>query len=139
MGYATFAIFLCGAAGSLAGGFLADGLVNRGYDRGRVAKTMLSLSGLVAALSLLVLPLYVPTLIFGAEAARRGAEGLPEAPALQPVRASRAAAERAERAVTCRVRMVWRLPVKWCGGWRTSAVTTTSGLRWWSRAARGGG
>ena len=56
MGYATFAIFLCGAAGSLAGGFLADGLVNRGYDRGRVAKTMLSLSGLVAALSLLVLP-----------------------------------------------------------------------------------
>jgi heme exporter protein B len=27
-------------------------------------------------LSLLVLPLYVPTLIFGAEAARRGAEGL---------------------------------------------------------------
>jgi heme exporter protein B len=30
-------------------------------------------------LSLLVLPLYVPTLIFGAEAARRGAEGLPVA------------------------------------------------------------
>ncbi|SDX97223.1 heme exporter protein CcmB [Citreimonas salinaria] len=28
-------------------------------------------------LSLLVLPLYVPTLIFGAEVARRGAEGLP--------------------------------------------------------------
>ena len=28
-------------------------------------------------LSLLVLPLYVPTLIFGAEAVRRGAEGLP--------------------------------------------------------------
>ncbi|KMW56229.1 ABC transporter involved in cytochrome c biogenesis, CcmB subunit [Candidatus Rhodobacter oscarellae] len=28
-------------------------------------------------LSLLVLPLYVPTLIYGAEAARRGAEGLP--------------------------------------------------------------
>jgi heme exporter protein B len=27
-------------------------------------------------LSLLVLPLYVPTLIFGAEVARRGAEGL---------------------------------------------------------------
>lgn len=27
-------------------------------------------------LSLLVLPLYVPTLIFGAEAVRRGAEGL---------------------------------------------------------------
>ena len=27
-------------------------------------------------LSLLVLPLYVPTLIYGAEAARRGAEGL---------------------------------------------------------------
>lgn len=34
-------------------------------------------------LSLLVLPLYVPTLIFGAEAVRRGAEGLdPTAPAL---------------------------------------------------------
>lgn len=30
-------------------------------------------------LSLLVLPLYVPTLIYGAEAARRGAEGLPVA------------------------------------------------------------
>ncbi len=30
-------------------------------------------------LSLLVLPLYVPTLIFGAEAVRRGAEGLPAA------------------------------------------------------------
>jgi heme exporter protein B len=30
-------------------------------------------------LSLLVLPLYVPTLILGAEAARRGAEGLPAA------------------------------------------------------------
>jgi heme exporter protein B len=27
-------------------------------------------------LSLIVLPLYVPTLIFGAEAVRRGAEGL---------------------------------------------------------------
>ena len=34
-------------------------------------------------LSLLVLPLYVPTLIFGAEAVRRGAEGLdPETPLL---------------------------------------------------------
>lgn len=30
-------------------------------------------------LSLLVLPLYIPTLIFGAECARRGAEGLPTA------------------------------------------------------------
>ncbi|XDA99891.1 heme exporter protein CcmB [Sulfitobacter sp. LCG007] len=30
-------------------------------------------------LSLLVLPLYVPTLIFGAEVARRGAEGIPAA------------------------------------------------------------
>ncbi len=30
-------------------------------------------------MSLLVLPLYVPTLIFGAEAVRRGAEGLPTA------------------------------------------------------------
>ena len=30
-------------------------------------------------LSLIVLPLYVPVLIFGAEAARRGAEGLPAA------------------------------------------------------------
>ncbi|WP_113913455.1 heme exporter protein CcmB [Roseovarius dicentrarchi] len=33
-------------------------------------------------MSLLVLPLYVPTLIFGAEAARRGAEGLEYAPPL---------------------------------------------------------
>jgi heme exporter protein B len=33
-------------------------------------------------LSLLVLPLYVPTLIYGAEAARRGAEGLDPTTAL---------------------------------------------------------
>lgn len=33
-------------------------------------------------LSLLVLPLYIPTLIFGAEVARRGAEGLASGPAL---------------------------------------------------------
>lgn len=33
-------------------------------------------------LSLLVLPLYVPTLIFGAEVVRRGAAGLPAAPPL---------------------------------------------------------
>ncbi|EYD71635.1 heme exporter protein CcmB [Limimaricola hongkongensis] len=33
-------------------------------------------------LSLIVLPLYVPVLIFGAEAARRGAEGLPAATSL---------------------------------------------------------
>ena len=38
-------------------------------------------------LSLLVLPLYVPTLIFGAEAARRGAEGLPALPVLLMVAA----------------------------------------------------
>jgi len=38
-------------------------------------------------LSLLVLPLYVPTLIFGAEAARRGAEGLPALPILLMVAA----------------------------------------------------
>lgn len=56
MGYATFVIFLCGAAGSLTGGFLADALVSRGHRRGRVAKTMLTLSGLVAVVSLLVLP-----------------------------------------------------------------------------------
>lgn len=56
MGYATFVIFLCGAAGSLTGGFLADALVNRGHRRGRVAKTMLTLSGLVAVVSLLALP-----------------------------------------------------------------------------------
>ena len=36
-------------------------------------------------LSLLVLPLYVPTLIFGAEAARRGAEGLANATPLMMV------------------------------------------------------
>jgi len=33
-------------------------------------------------LSLLVLPLYVPTLIFGADVARRGAEGLALGPPL---------------------------------------------------------
>ena len=42
---------------------------------------------LALLLSLLVLPLYVPTLIFGAEAARRGAEGLPALPVLLMVAA----------------------------------------------------
>ncbi|MCB2115535.1 MAG: heme exporter protein CcmB [Rhodobacteraceae bacterium] len=58
----TFSLFLGTPALSMIGAFGAALTV--GLKRG----------GLL--LSLLVLPLYIPTLIFGAEAAKRGAEGL---------------------------------------------------------------
>ncbi len=53
---ATFVIFLCGAAGSLVGGFLCDLLVRKGMRRGLAAKGLLSCSGLVALLAFLLLP-----------------------------------------------------------------------------------
>ncbi|KTT49398.1 major facilitator transporter [Pseudomonas oryzihabitans] len=57
IGAATFVIFLCGAAGSLVGGFLCDLLVRQGVRRGLAAKGLLSCSGLVALAAFLLLPL----------------------------------------------------------------------------------
>ncbi len=56
IGAATFVIFLCGAAGSLTGGFLCDRLIAKGVRRGLAAKSLLSLSGLVALVAFLLLP-----------------------------------------------------------------------------------
>lgn len=56
IGAATFLIFLCGAAGSLVGGFLCDLLVRKGVRRGLAAKALLSCSGLVALAAFLLLP-----------------------------------------------------------------------------------
>ncbi|MDQ7915663.1 MFS transporter [Pseudomonas sp. 102515] len=56
IGAATFVIFLCGAAGSLVGGFLCDLLVRKGMRRGLAAKGLLSCSGLVALAAFLLLP-----------------------------------------------------------------------------------
>ncbi|NQD93215.1 MFS transporter [Pseudomonas sp. CrR25] len=56
IGAATFVIFLCGACGSLVGGFLCDALIRRGVRRGLAAKGLLALSGLVALGAFLLLP-----------------------------------------------------------------------------------
>ncbi|UUW73207.1 MFS transporter [Pseudomonas oryzihabitans] len=56
IGAATFVIFLCGAVGSLVGGFLCDLLVRKGVRRGLAAKGLLSCSGLVAFVAFLLLP-----------------------------------------------------------------------------------
>lgn len=56
IGAATFVIFLCGAAGSLVGGFFCDLLVRQGVRRGLAAKGLLSCSGLVALAVFLLLP-----------------------------------------------------------------------------------
>lgn len=56
IGAATFVIFLCGAVGSLVGGFLCDLLVRKGVRRGLAAKGLLSCSGLVALAAFLLLP-----------------------------------------------------------------------------------
>lgn len=56
IGAATFAIFICGALGSLAGGFLCDGLIRKGVRRGLAVKGLLTFSGLVALAALLLLP-----------------------------------------------------------------------------------
>ncbi len=56
IGAATFVIFLCGAAGSLTGGFLCDRLIARGVRRGVAAKALLAFSGLVALGAFLLLP-----------------------------------------------------------------------------------
>ncbi|MFC5695781.1 MFS transporter [Pseudomonas sp. GCM10022186] len=56
IGAATFIIFLCGAAGSLCGGFLCDALIRKGVRRGLAAKGLLTLSGLVALGAFMLLP-----------------------------------------------------------------------------------
>lgn len=56
IGAATFIIFLCGAVGSLVGGFLCDLLIRRGVRRGLAAKGLLSVSGLMALVAFLLLP-----------------------------------------------------------------------------------
>lgn len=56
IGAATFVIFICGALGSLTGGFLCDGLIRRGVRRGLAVKGLLTFSGLVALCALLLLP-----------------------------------------------------------------------------------
>ncbi|CAD5110020.1 MFS transporter [Zestomonas carbonaria] len=56
IGAATFIIFLCGAAGSLVGGFLCDLLIRKGVARGLAAKGLLTVSGLVALAAFLLLP-----------------------------------------------------------------------------------
>jgi ACS family D-galactonate transporter-like MFS transporter len=56
MGYATFVIFLCGMAGSLFAGFVADWLLSFGWRRSVVYKSMLGFSGLATMASFLALP-----------------------------------------------------------------------------------
>ena len=56
IGAATFVIFLCGAIGSLTGGFLCDRLIAKGVRRGVAAKGLLACSGLVALGAFLLLP-----------------------------------------------------------------------------------
>lgn len=56
IGAATFIIFLCGALGSLCGGFLCDTLIRKGVRRGLAAKGLLAVSGLVALVAFLLLP-----------------------------------------------------------------------------------
>ncbi|BAP44030.1 MFS transporter [Pseudomonas sp. 21LCFQ02] len=56
IGAATFVIFLCGAAGSLTGGFLCDLLIRKGMRRGLAAKGLLTFSGLIALCAFLLLP-----------------------------------------------------------------------------------
>lgn len=56
VGNATFIIFMCGALGSLTGGFLLDALVKRGVKHGPALKTLLAASGLIALSAFLSLP-----------------------------------------------------------------------------------
>jgi MFS transporter, ACS family, D-galactonate transporter len=56
IGTSTFFIFLCGALGSLAGGFLCDALCGRGLARGKVVKGMVTFSGLTTLAVFATLP-----------------------------------------------------------------------------------
>lgn len=56
IGNATFFIFLCGAAGSLCGGFFMDTLVKAGFAPFRVLKGLLSGSGALVLLAFMLMP-----------------------------------------------------------------------------------
>ncbi|WP_460140032.1 MFS transporter [Pseudomonas sp. S2_E01] len=56
IGAATFVIFICGALGSLTGGFLCDALIRKGVRRGVAVKGLLAFSGLIALGAFLLLP-----------------------------------------------------------------------------------
>ncbi|MCJ7957647.1 MAG: MFS transporter [Pseudomonas sp.] len=56
IGAATFVIFVCGALGSLTGGFLCDSLIRRGVRRGMAVKGLLAFSGVIALGAFLLLP-----------------------------------------------------------------------------------
>ncbi len=56
MGAGIFVIFLGGMAGSLTGGFLADFLVQAGFSRSLVYKSMLTVSGLATLATFIALP-----------------------------------------------------------------------------------
>lgn len=56
IGNATFIIFLCGAGGSLCGGFIADMLVKQGLAQKVVLKSVLTLSGLSTLIAFYLLP-----------------------------------------------------------------------------------
>ena len=56
IGTSTFFIFLCGALGSLTGGFLCDALCGRGLARGKVVKGMVTFSGLTTLAVFATLP-----------------------------------------------------------------------------------
>lgn len=56
IGAATFVIFICGALGSLTGGFLCDSLIRRGVRRGMAVKGLLAFSGVIALGAFLLLP-----------------------------------------------------------------------------------
>jgi ACS family D-galactonate transporter-like MFS transporter len=56
IGTSTFFIFLSGALGSLAGGFLCDALCTSGLSRGKVVKGMVTVSGLTTLAVFAFLP-----------------------------------------------------------------------------------
>ncbi|WP_413733897.1 MFS transporter [Sodalis sp. RH21] len=56
IGNATFIIFICGALGSLSGGFLLDALVKAGVRHSVALKSLLSLSGAITLAAFMALP-----------------------------------------------------------------------------------
>ncbi|SAL77870.1 d-galactonate transporter [Caballeronia arvi] len=56
LGMATFFIFIAGALGCLASGFGADALIQRGWPRARVLKSILTFSGLCIFAVFMLLP-----------------------------------------------------------------------------------
>ncbi len=56
VGNATFIIFLCGALGSLCGGFFSDSLVKRGIAQRVAIKSILTISGISTLIAFSLLP-----------------------------------------------------------------------------------